>query len=189
MILSSDDIAKLYELGGFSSSERFRLIYRATRDGFGASEFHAKTDNYANTLTVAVTGAGYVFAGFTRQLWNVCNCWRNDSAAFLLSLRRNVAGFNVKTDAIRFGIIQPEKAIFAGNGYGPTFGDGHDIFVCDYSNVATSISHSWPGVSYALPSGYSAATQPASSLLVGCDSFDGARCLFTNTEIEVFALI
>jgi hypothetical protein len=43
----------------------FSLLWRGSRDGFGAREFHG----HANTLTVILNRKGNVFGGFTPLEW------------------------------------------------------------------------------------------------------------------------
>ena len=44
------------------------LLYRASRDGWAAGDFHAVCDNRAPTLTVVKSG-DYTFGGYTEQFW------------------------------------------------------------------------------------------------------------------------
>ena len=46
----------------------WRLLFRASRDGFAASEFHSKCDNKGPTVTVVKSGAN-IFGGFTEKPW------------------------------------------------------------------------------------------------------------------------
>jgi hypothetical protein len=69
-ILDSDSKKKLSELCQFPNGQRWRLLYRATRDGFGAKDFHRKCDHFENTLVVIKSTAGNVFGGFTSKPWN-----------------------------------------------------------------------------------------------------------------------
>ena len=58
------------ELTKFSLREKWTLLYRGTRDGFGAANFHSKCDNYNNTLTIVKAhGTSYIFGGFTSINW------------------------------------------------------------------------------------------------------------------------
>jgi hypothetical protein len=43
----------------------WQLLYRASRDGFKASNFHGKCDNQMNTLTFIETTKIFIFGGFT----------------------------------------------------------------------------------------------------------------------------
>jgi hypothetical protein len=39
------------------------LLYRASRDGYNAVNFHAKCDNRGKTVTIIKTKKNYVFGG------------------------------------------------------------------------------------------------------------------------------
>ena len=45
------------------------LLYRASRDGWAASNFHSCCDNKAPTVTVIKSG-NYIFGGYTEQPWD-----------------------------------------------------------------------------------------------------------------------
>ena len=47
---------------------RFRLLFRASRDGFAAATFHSRCDNKGPTVTIVKSGNN-VFGGFTEQSW------------------------------------------------------------------------------------------------------------------------
>ena len=57
----------------------WRLLFRASRDGFAASTFHSKCDNKGPTVTVVKSGAN-IFGGFTEKGWTSAN------SKFLLQL-------------------------------------------------------------------------------------------------------
>ena len=46
----------------------WRLLFRASRDGFASSVFHSKCDNKGPTITVVKSG-GNIFGGFTENAW------------------------------------------------------------------------------------------------------------------------
>jgi hypothetical protein len=54
---------------------KLELLWRGSRDGFGAHDFHSRCDGHTDTLTLIVTTAsvcddgGFVFGGFTRVEW------------------------------------------------------------------------------------------------------------------------
>ena len=50
----------------------WRLLFRASRDGFTSVNFHSKCDNKGPTITIAKSG-GYIFGGFTEVFWNSKN--------------------------------------------------------------------------------------------------------------------
>jgi len=45
-----------------------KLLYRASRDGWAASNFHSCCDNKGPTVTVIKSG-NYIFGGYTEQEW------------------------------------------------------------------------------------------------------------------------
>ena len=50
-----------------------RLLYRGSRDGWHASDFHKCCDNKGPTVTlikVVTTDAKYIFGGYTDQSWD-----------------------------------------------------------------------------------------------------------------------
>ena len=46
----------------------WRLLFRASRDGFAAATFHSKCDNKGPTLTIVKSGNN-IFGGFTEKSW------------------------------------------------------------------------------------------------------------------------
>jgi len=46
----------------------WRLLFRASRDGFAAQTFHSKCDNKGPTVTIVKSG-NYIFGGFNEQSW------------------------------------------------------------------------------------------------------------------------
>jgi hypothetical protein len=184
-ILNSLEIQKIYSQ--FSSNQTFQLLYRATRDNSSAAAFHSKCDSHFNTLTIIQSVYGYVFGGFASLSWTSCDCYKTDSSAFILSLRRNVAGFNVTTDARRFNVTSPTYAILDKSDFGPSFGGGYDLYLSDMSSISNN-SYCKLGNSYQYPSGYDAFSINASNYLTGCMDNMGI-CKFSTAEIEVYQLI
>ena len=50
----------------------WRLLFRASRDGFAGQTFHSKCDNKGPTITVVKSGAN-IFGGFTEISWRAGN--------------------------------------------------------------------------------------------------------------------
>ena len=50
----------------------WRLLFRASRDGFAGQAFHSKCDNKGPTVTVVKSGAN-IFGGFTEISWESKN--------------------------------------------------------------------------------------------------------------------
>jgi hypothetical protein len=154
------------------------LLYRATRDGFNSQAFHSKCDGKENTITIIKSNLNYVFGGYASSAWNSSGKWINDSNAFLFSLRRQGVS-PVFQD--KFTVKKAENALYGNSSYGPTFGGGHDIFICNESNTNGG-SYSNIGHSYNSPNRWTYGKK-AKFLLAGNDE------KWTTTEIEVYQII
>jgi hypothetical protein len=77
--------------------KRWLLLWRGSRDGFTADEFHRRCDGHANTLTIILDTDRNVFGGFTPVEWEsrmwdrrrLNNCSKGDNSlrSFLFTLR------------------------------------------------------------------------------------------------------
>lgn len=75
-----NQVQTLRNVLGFPDGERLlyrgsreHLLYRGSRDGQRSSKFHELCDNKGPTVTlikVVITGAKYIFGGYTDQSWN-----------------------------------------------------------------------------------------------------------------------
>lgn len=86
------------------------LLYRATIDGDGASDFHSKCDKFKNTLVIVKTKKGLRFGGFTSESWGGTGD-KKDKNAFCFSLDK-MKIYNCK---------KGNAAIFAHPNSGPAF--------------------------------------------------------------------
>lgn len=147
----------------------FKLLYRGSRDGFGAKNFHQKCDNQGPTLVVIKSNHGKVFGGFTDVDWDSSNTWKTTNNAFLFSMDRK-AKYHVKS---------PKDAILCYLDRGPTFGNGHDIYICDNCNTVgnsySNFPHTYICDEYVNPG------NKGSNYLAGAYNF-------TVTEIEVYSI-
>jgi hypothetical protein len=156
----------------FNEFERkqWKLVYRGSRDGFGLSNFHSKCDGESNTVTIIQTMKGFIFGGFSSLAWDSSGGWKIDNArkSFVFSVRNphNIADK-------KFSLTNPTKMIYCGSSYGPTFGNGDDIYVADACNKKTN-SETNLGTSNANDTG-----------IVEMQFFTG-EYNFTVKEIEVF---
>ena len=106
------------------------LLYRATRDGFSAKEFHSKCDNRENTVTIIKNNLNFVFGGYTAATWNSAVNFISDPKTFIFSLRRNGISYCDK-----YMIKSPEFAIRGQLTNGPVFGKNKNIFIKDGSDI------------------------------------------------------
>ena len=150
-----------------SGKVRFELLWKGTRDGFGASVFHTKCNNKGPTLTIIKSNNDKIFGGYTSQSWGFGGgSWtsKHDATAFIYSL-------SYKT---KCATQKDTNSIWDSSGYGPIFGDGYDIAIYDNCN-ARSDNYCNPST-YALPAGKD------NTFLAGSSSF-------TVKEIEVYAVM
>jgi hypothetical protein len=87
----------------------FKLLWRGSRDGFTAQEFHLRCDGRANTLTLISDTDGNVFGGFMPVKWESGNkCKGDDSLRSFLFTLRNPHGVPPRKFPLR-----PEKKEYA----------------------------------------------------------------------------
>jgi hypothetical protein len=117
--------------------KRWTLLYRGSRDGFAASNFHRKCDGRSHTLTIIETTKGFVFGGFTPVVWDSSNSYKADNTrrTFVFTAK-NPRG----SEGRKFLLANPTYAIYCGSGCGPTFGNGHDIVVGNACNANSGSS-------------------------------------------------
>ena len=103
------------------------------------------------------------------------NAYKHSNSSFLFSLR-NKDNLDPFIANIKQG--QEQYAICCYSGYGPSFGGGYDLRICNNPQVNQS-SYSNFGNTYQLPPGYVYKSEQARNLLAG-------QYQFTTTEIEIF---
>ena len=136
---------ELIKLCEFSPSDKWSLLYRATRDGFSSVDFHSKCDSNSNTLTLLkAKGSAYIFGGFTTVSWDGLNEFKSDPNAFIFSLTNK----DKKPLKMKIDPNEHQAAIYCGSEYGPTF--GADIYIGNHSNIIVS-SYSDLGYFYRHP--------------------------------------
>jgi len=120
---------QLVNLCEFPQGLKWELKYRASRDGFKASDFHSNCDGIANTLTVIKVKSGNIFGGFTEQAWQSRAEFVTDPKAFIFSL--------INKEKNPFKVMcsnEGEGAIICSPTNGPWFGI-NDIWIGPNSNL------------------------------------------------------
>jgi hypothetical protein len=128
-----------------------KLLYRASRDGWCASDFRRMCDEKGQTMTVVKSSGGYIFGGYSDVSWGVCakNYNHTYSAnSFLFSLKDHAGVGPVKMPTKRDRICH---AVYHDSSYGPTFGYGANLHVSSNANTNHS-SYCDVGATYQLPS-------------------------------------
>ena len=146
-----------------SKDQKFKLLWKGSRDGFTASKFHSNCDGKGPTLTVVQSTDGVIFGGFTSYSWCGDGNYHEDKTAFIYSITKGYkCGKQNNTD----------RSICCYSSYGPLFGSGRDIRICD--NCNTSNSCDCTPSTWTLPSG---------------EKFLSGNKDFTVKEIEVYSVI
>jgi hypothetical protein len=165
---------------------KWELLYRATRDGFGAKDFHQKCDNFKNTLVIIKSTSGNIFGGFTSKPWNSIstvdsqNNHVSDPSSYIFSLvNQNEKPFKALAQSFYSGI-------FCDTSKGPAFGEmtSNRIQQFDLSILSDSNIRGKPNSFSSFGNGYTfsdhfAGTYKAKTILAGTHKF-------VNVEIEVY---
>jgi hypothetical protein len=169
-ILIGEQPSELIKLCEFSPTDKWSLLYRGTRDGFGAADFHAKCDGHSNTLTIIKAKASSnIFGGFTSAAWDCSNTSKSDPNAFLFSLTNedNRPCKMITTNV--FNSIQCMKEcgpIFGGFKNLPTY---TDIYIANNANL-NEFSRSYLGFTYK-HTHFNRASKEAITFLAGSNTF------------------
>uniref|UniRef100_A0A7S2EA53 TLDc domain-containing protein n=1 Tax=Ditylum brightwellii TaxID=49249 RepID=A0A7S2EA53_9STRA len=149
-----------------------KILYRASHDGWQASNFHAKCDNQGPTLTVIRTTEDYIFGGFCDTPWSSDGGYKSASKTFLFSLHC-FSGLSPTKMRLKDG--HASTAVCHNGFYGPTFGRGFDLYVGNEAST-TSVSYTKVGGTYQYPAG-----------LTNTTFLTGGRH-FQASEVEVFSV-
>ena len=158
----------------FPSDQKWKLLYRATRDGFSGENFLSKCDGIANTLTIIKSEHGNIFGGYVEKAWDstIDYVLHNDpeTKAFIFSLvNKENNPFTAECDLDCVEISCRSR-------YWLTFGNT-DICIASDSNLNRK-SFSDFGISYEHID-YRARETRSESILAGSYHFQ-------TVEIEVF---
>ncbi|KAK1734539.1 hypothetical protein QTG54_014787 [Skeletonema marinoi] len=132
IIRSAKDVNIIHNwLNEDNSDGELHLLYRSSRDGLSAEEFHHTCDNKGRTFVLIETTEGVV-GGYSNSDWDGEIGWRNANKAFLFIL----SGFDLTSPCKRkLKNADVTCAILGMEEYGPAFGGGCDLNV-DGSEVA-----------------------------------------------------
>jgi len=149
------------------------LLYRASRDGWDSSDFHAKCDNEGETLTLIKCTDGYVFGGYASVSWKSgSGSPQSAPGSFLFSLHGPS-----REGPVKLHLKDPNDgcAMRCHSSFGPTFGEASDFHLSSNANNCTG-SGTRLGKTYHLPDGQSP------------DTFFTGQFNFQAAEVEVFSV-
>jgi hypothetical protein len=95
-------------------TKKYRLLFRASRDGDSANKFHSICDNSNNLIILVQTNKGLRFGGYTSNKFKVSSHMKYDNNAFLFSLDLKKV----------YKIAPGEYAIYCYYNSGPCFSQG-----------------------------------------------------------------
>jgi hypothetical protein len=175
-IVDSDQSVELIKLCEFDTKTQFKLLYRASRDGFGVKDFHEKCNNILKTLTlIKVKDKPHIFGGYTEATWGGDLVYKKDPNAFIFSLVNN------DNKPIKMKVNENiQYAIGCHCTYGPSFGKGKDFHISSRSNSNLN-SFSKLGHTYSHPNCIKGSNK-AKSFLAGSRNF-------STEEIEVYQVV
>ncbi|KAL9951604.1 hypothetical protein ACROYT_G044299 [Oculina patagonica] len=114
------------------------LLYRASRNGWHAVNFHSCCDYKGPTVTVVKSG-NCIFGGYAEEHWERSNSgsYKRAPDSFLFSLV-NPSGLPATKMPLIAG--QERNAIYCGEYNGPTFGCGPDLRISNFPNSKNCLS-------------------------------------------------
>jgi hypothetical protein len=138
--LDSEIISEIPDIFSDFKGKTWQLLWRGSRDGFGAGDFHNRCDGHANTVTLIETAAsehdagGFVLGGFATVEWDSTSNWKSDGSlkSFLFTLKNP---HNIPARKFALMADQKDVAIFCDSERGPCFGE--DMAVADNCNANT----------------------------------------------------
>jgi hypothetical protein len=113
--------------------KQFTLLWRGSRDGFGADDFHRLCNGHPNTLTVILNTEGNLVGGFTPVEWESGPEKRKDDPSlksFLFTLKNP---HNISARRFSLKAEKKDKAISCYSDGGPCFCGG--VIVKDDCNA------------------------------------------------------
>jgi hypothetical protein len=159
------NILKNTNIDPSKSNVDFSCVYKASRDGWTALDFHNACDGRGSALVVALSSSGKKFGGYNPNGWQSSDDYSNSNAAFLWFERGgkgvkcpvlpggNAAVFDFATGGPQFGssdlIIGSPQAAVMGGFAGPDMEDtsinagslktGNSAFCSAYEDI-----NGWP---------------------------------------------
>ena len=168
-------INKILEWSGNKSME---LIYRGTRDGMTANDFHNKCDNKGKTICLFLNDKDNIFGGYSSIPWtsNGGNKTANDCFLFTLTNIHN-------TEPSKFP-YEKKRSIYDHSNYGPVFGSGSDLY---FGNNSSDFTLDNSNASGNFPDSYKDTLGKGRTVFTG--DFNNNNQYIKLKEIEVFKLI
>ena len=106
----------------YHKETKFKLLFRASRDGETVASFHSHCDGIPNTLSIMQGVKGYSFGGYTESKWDSSSGCKIDNNQFLFSL-----------DRMKIYMGNGGTSICCGTAFGPYFCGSCGMYDCYFS--------------------------------------------------------
>ena len=104
---------------------KLKLLYSTAVSDYNAHSFHYFCNGKGPTLTVIKATNGKRFGGYASVSWLSLNRYVNDDNAFLFSLDSKKC----------FKKKDKPSSLYDHYNYGPTFGEGHDLYISNECKI------------------------------------------------------
>eukprot|EP01083_Nonionella_stella_P109967 321362_1 len=156
IILNETEIHYMYQhiLPDIKDTDDFKLLLRASDDGFDSKTFHTLCDHKSPILTIAMSEEGDVFGGYSQLQWTQADQWKADhkekeSFIFVLRASKQNKIMQTKQQSVPFKWFVRNKYLGrALYGYHDGFGYGLDLFIGWDSDVKKGRANQRLGHSY-----------------------------------------
>ena len=137
VILNKEDItedfflfSKIKETFPYDMSIKYKLIYRCSKHGDTAKNFHMKCDYIGPNMILVKTKKNFIFGGVTTKSWkHLLKDTKKDDPEYGTEIRDEKAfGFSINLKKIYKNGKPNEFIIFCNNNYGPVFKNYFKIF-------------------------------------------------------------
>lgn len=121
IIKSEEEESLIGDMISMIKIKKYRLLYRASRDGDSSNKFHKICDNHNKLIVLIETKQGLRFGGYTSSKFKGSAHMKRDNNAFLFSLDLKKV----------YNIIPEEYAIYCYPNSGPSFCKG-SLYIPDF---------------------------------------------------------
>jgi hypothetical protein len=120
---------------------RFELLFRASRDGWAAADFHRLCDDRGPTVVLVRTTGGWIIGGYAAASWNSSgNCYQSPNNKSFLFALKNSNGNDYERTQYPFKPSSNEfqkNELFGHSNWGPWFGY-EEFCISNYANSNTA---------------------------------------------------
>jgi len=132
------------QLKSVSGTKLGGVLYQASKDGQSVSTFHSYCNGKGPTVVIVETSIGNLFGGYAATSWSNSGGYTTSPGSFLFQLRPSMKRYNQNNK-------NSKNAIYSSSSYGPTFGNGHDLYITACMQSSTCYARR---TNYDLPSAY-----------------------------------